>query len=104
MWNITEALTAADSRSVAIGKNSVGLPVELSRQRLLAPGGLFVGTSDSAGLGFGVSTDMGTEAASATSGSKESESGAPLGMLAMSFVLGFLSPCSFRGSYRTVQC
>lgn len=104
MWKITAALIAANSKSVAIGENSIGLAAEFSRQRLLPSGGLFATTSDSAGPGFGGSMEMGTEAVAGASGSKESESGAPLGMLAMLFVLEFLSPCSFAGIYRKIQC
>ena len=80
-----------------MGENSTGLPAELSRQPLLASGELFVGTSDNPVPDFGGSTEMGTDAVSATSGSNESDSGAPLGMLGMLYVLEFLAPLLFAG-------
>ncbi|HEU5235298.1 MAG TPA: hypothetical protein VFU50_20750 [Terriglobales bacterium] len=103
MWNITDALTAANSRSIAIGENSIGLPAELSRQRTLPSGELFAATNDNPVPDFGGSTEMGREAVSATSGSKERESGAPLGMLAMFWVLDFFGSLLFGRALSGVQ-
>jgi hypothetical protein len=101
MWSMIDALREANSRSIAIGENSVDPPAEASRQLALSSGKLFEGTSDNPVLDFGGSTEMGAEAVVGTSGSNESESGAPLGMLAMLFVLEFLALCSFAGIYRS---
>src|SRR5690348_10890861 len=97
MWSMTDALKEATSRSIAIGENSIGLPAELSRQVVLPSAESFAATSDNPALDLGGSTEMGAGAFSATSGSKERESGAPLGMLAILYVLELLVSCSLAG-------